>query len=154
MPRSFSGIFASGFLLLAATMAAFAAAQVQAPAEQTLPATDINRESNNPAKQAIRARQAQERDNAGQKAADEDTASQQSGPVSDIAQLLERVEAALRSDPRTQQLGIDVRLEEQDLVALHGAVPSVESRTAVMDVASKVAGATRVRNHLIVSAKK
>jgi osmotically-inducible protein OsmY len=140
-----------GLLLLAAT--AWSMAQPPEPAEPTLPATDINRESNNPAKEAIRAKEAQEKDKAKQ-AAVQESAKPVAGPVSDAAQLVRSVESALRNDTRTAQLGIQVRVDEQDQIGLHGSVPTTESRNAVIDVAAKVAGAARVKNHLVVGGKK
>jgi osmotically-inducible protein OsmY len=137
-------------MLLAAT--AWSMAQVPEPAEQTLPATDINRESNNPAKEAMKAKEAQEKDKAKQEAVAQESA-RPAGPVSNAAQLVRSVEAALRNDTRTAQLGLQVRLDEQNLIGLHGSVPSIESRTAAIDVAAKVAGAARVRNHLVVRGK-
>ena len=59
-----------------------------------------------------------------------------------------------RSDTRTATLGITVKLDEQNLIGLHGSVPSIESRAAVTDVAAKVAGAARVRSHLVIAGKK
>jgi hypothetical protein len=129
-------------------------AQVPESAEPTLPATDINRESNNPAKEAIKAREAQEKDRAKQDAVAEEDSPLPSGPVLEAAQLVRRIETALRNDTRTARLGIDVRAEESNLIGLHGSVPSVESRTAVIDLAAKVAGAARIRNHLVVAEKK
>jgi hypothetical protein len=59
MARHVSSVFVSvGLMLLTGT--ALSMAQVPDPAEQTLPATDINRESNNPAKEAIKAKEAQD----------------------------------------------------------------------------------------------
>jgi osmotically-inducible protein OsmY len=152
MGRSLSGVAASAVLVLLGTATVSVVAQVKEPAEQILPATDINRETNNPAKQAIKARQAQEKDKAQVKAAEEETVPLQPGPVADSAQLVQRVNAALRNDARTAKLGIDAR-QEEDLIALHGTVSSVETRAAVIDLAAKVAGATRIRSHLIVTKK-
>jgi osmotically-inducible protein OsmY len=153
MVRSTSGVLASGLLLLAAA-AAMSMAQVPDPPEPTLPATDINRESNNPAKEAIKAREAQEKDRAKQDAVAEEDSPLPSGPVLENAELVRRVEAALRNDARTAKLGVEVRVEESNLIGLHGSVPSIDSRTAVMDLAAKVAGAARLKNHLVVSGKK
>jgi osmotically-inducible protein OsmY len=154
MGRSASGVVASGLLLLLATTAALSMAQVPDPSEQTLPATDINRESNNPAKEAIKAREAQDKDKAKQEAVVEDSPPEPLGPVSDNAQLARRIEAALLNDVRTAKLGITVSLDEQNLIGLHGSVPSVQTRTAALELATKVAGTARVKNHLVISAKK
>jgi hypothetical protein len=154
MGRSASGVLVSGLLVLLATTTALSMAPLPDPAEQTLPATDINREGNNPAKEAIKAREAQAKDQAQQEAVANESPPPPAGPIPDSAQLVRRVEAALRSDARTAKLGIVVKLEEQNLIGLHGSVPSIESRTAVLDLATKVAGAARVRNHLVVAAGK
>jgi len=57
-------------------------------------------------------------------------------------------------DARTEKLGVAVRLDADKRVGLHGSVPSPDSRAAVIAVATKVAGADRIRSHLVVTRKK
>jgi hypothetical protein len=64
------------------------------------------------------------------------------------------VETALRNDTRTARLGITVKLDEQNLIGLQGSVPSIESRSAVIEVAAKVAGAARVRDRMVITGRK
>jgi hypothetical protein len=124
------------------------------PGEQTLPATDMNRESNNPAKEAIKAREAQDRDKAKQEAATEERPTSPLGPVADSGQLVRSIDTALRNDVRTAKLGITVKLDEQNLIGLHGSVPSPESRAEVIALAAKVAGAARLKDDLVITGKK
>src|SRR6185369_5795510 len=88
-PTRFDAMYrtTAGVLILMAAAVAPAADQ-PAPGDQTLPATDINRESNNPAKAAIKAREAQNKDKAKQEAVAEETAAPPAGPVADPAQLV------------------------------------------------------------------
>lgn len=65
-------------------------------------------------------------------------------------QLARNVEQALRQDARTANLGVAVSVDESQVIGLHGLVPSRESRTLAEDIAGRVAGARRVRSHLVV----
>jgi hypothetical protein len=139
---------AAGVLMLLTAAAVLPAAPE--PGETTLPPADLDRESNNPAKAAIKARQAQDKEKAEQKAAAEQAEVSQSVPLASNTQLVQSVEDALRKDIRTAKLGVAVKLDEERLIGLHGSVPSIESRTTVIEVAAKVAGAARVKSHLVV----
>jgi osmotically-inducible protein OsmY len=66
------------------------------------------------------------------------------------AQLARSVERALREDPRTADLGVAVSVDAAQVIGLHGLVPTRESRTMAEELASRVAGAKRVRSHLVV----
>jgi osmotically-inducible protein OsmY len=66
------------------------------------------------------------------------------------AQLIRDVEAALKSDTRTANLGIVVSSADAGTIVLQGLVPAREIRTAVQNVASKVQGVNRVDNRLLV----
>lgn len=66
------------------------------------------------------------------------------------AQLVRSIEQALREDPRTANLGVAVSVDAAQVIGLHGLVPTRESRTVAEDLASRVAGATRVRSHLVI----
>ncbi|MEO6185924.1 MAG: BON domain-containing protein [Steroidobacteraceae bacterium] len=59
------------------------------------------------------------------------------------------VEAALKADTRTSNLGITVS-GTQDTVVLQGLVPTREDRALVQAVAGKVKGVTRVDNRVTV----
>jgi osmotically-inducible protein OsmY len=63
-------------------------------------------------------------------------------------QLVREVEAALRADPRTANLGVTVSINEQKDIGLHGLVPSGQDRMNAQIVASRVKGVTRVDNRL------
>jgi osmotically-inducible protein OsmY len=69
---------------------------------------------------------------------------------SEAARLARRVEDALKKDERTAHLGVTVIVDDQQLIGLHGLVPTRESRTLAESVASKVAGPGRIRNHLVI----
>jgi osmotically-inducible protein OsmY len=71
----------------------------------------------------------------------------------EAGQLARRVEAALKSDQRTANLGVTVLIDDQQRVGLHGLVPTRESRAVAESVAGKVAGAGRIRNHLELPGK-
>jgi osmotically-inducible protein OsmY len=139
---------ASGGLVLLIATAVMAAAPE--PGETTLPPTALDRESNNPAKAAIKAREAQDKEKAEQKAAAEEAPPAQEVPLASNAQLVQSVHAALRKDAQTAGLGVEVKLDEAKLIGLHGTVPSIESRSAAIAVATKVAGATRIKSYLVV----
>jgi osmotically-inducible protein OsmY len=145
---------APGIVLLLASGGVWSATQMPEPGAATLPSTAIERESNNPAKAAVKAKEAMAREKTEQKAAAEESPPAQPGPLADNTQLVQSVEAALRNDPRTAALGVGVKLDENRLVGLHGVVPSLRSRTTVIDVATKVAGAARVKSYLEVRQKK
>jgi hypothetical protein len=90
------------------------------PGQAALPATDLNRESNNPAKAAIKAKEALDKEHAERNAAANQSAASEVGPVADTAQLVDKVAAALRNDVRTAKLGIAVQLDDEKLIGLHG----------------------------------
>jgi osmotically-inducible protein OsmY len=64
--------------------------------------------------------------------------------------LVSDVEAALKRDQRTANLGVSVSIDDKQVIGLHGLVPSRASRTAAEDVAGRVAGVKQVRSHLVV----
>jgi osmotically-inducible protein OsmY len=64
------------------------------------------------------------------------------------AQLVRDVEAALRNDPRTADLGVTVSIDEQQTIGLHGLVPSSTASATAQSVASKTRGVKKVSNHL------
>jgi osmotically-inducible protein OsmY len=141
---------ASAVLMLLAGGIVLSAAPDFVPGDQTLPPTDINRESNNPAKAAIKAKEALEKEKSEREVVAAEAPAPQAGPVADSAQLARSVEAALRSDARTAKLGVTVQLDGERLIGLHGTVSSVDSRAAVISVATKVAGAARIKSYLEV----
>jgi len=63
-------------------------------------------------------------------------------------QLVRDVEAALRNDPRTADLGISVSIDEQQTIGLHGLVPSSAASATAQNVASRTRGVKKVANHL------
>ena len=63
-------------------------------------------------------------------------------------QLVRDVEAALRNDPRTADLGVTVSIDEQQTIGLHGLVPSATASTTAQSVATKTRGVKKVSNHL------
>jgi len=154
MKRVAASVLVAGAVLLGSAPAVSQEAAPLPPPDPVLPATDINRERNNPAKEAIRAKEAQDKDRARDQAAAEADPPPPIGPVADNAQLVRLVEAGLRNDSRTAALGVTVRVDEQGLIGLHGNVPSDSGRVAAMEVAKKVTGAARLRNHLVVVEKK
>lgn len=64
--------------------------------------------------------------------------------------LVREVESALKQDRRTASLGVAVSVDEQQVIGLHGLVPSRESRAAAEEVAAGVDGVRRVSSHLVV----
>jgi osmotically-inducible protein OsmY len=66
------------------------------------------------------------------------------------AQLVRDVEAALRRDRRTADIGIAVSIDDQQVIGLHGLVASRESRRAAEDVAARVKGVRQVVNRLVL----
>ena len=75
-----------------------------------------------------------------------ETSSPDAVPAS--VQLVRDVEAALRSDPRTADLGVSVSIDEQQTIGLHGLVPSTAASSTALSVASKTRGVKKVVNHL------
>jgi len=65
-------------------------------------------------------------------------------------QVVRDVESALKGDSRVSNLGITVSSADGRTVVLQGLVPSRDTRTAVQNVVSKVAGVSRVDNRLLV----
>lgn len=68
-----------------------------------------------------------------------------------VPALVRSVETALRADPRTTNLGILVSIEGQDVIGLHGLVPSRESGAAAEQVAARVQGVGRVSSQLVIA---
>lgn len=73
-------------------------------------------------------------------------------PVKDqrAVQLAGSVEAALRADKRTANLGVAVSSADGKVVVLHGLVPTRESRSTLLEVASKVDGVSWVDNRVLL----
>lgn len=69
-------------------------------------------------------------------------------------QLVRQVEAALRADPSTAELGVAVSIDDAGVIGLHGLVPSGDSRTAAERVASRVTGGQGLRNHLAIPGER
>jgi osmotically-inducible protein OsmY len=67
------------------------------------------------------------------------------------AQLVRDVEAALRQDRRTADIGIAVSVDDQQVIGLHGLVASRESRRVAEDVAARVKGVKQVVNRLVIA---
>jgi osmotically-inducible protein OsmY len=68
-----------------------------------------------------------------------------------VPELVRVVEAALRADSRTRNLGVVVSIDAEDVIGLHGLVPSKESRAAAEQVARGVEGVQRVSSRLVVA---
>jgi osmotically-inducible protein OsmY len=66
-------------------------------------------------------------------------------------QLVRDVEAALRADPRTSNLGVVVSIDAGEVIGLHGLVPSRDSRAVAEQVAAGVRGVQRVSSRLVVA---
>ena len=64
--------------------------------------------------------------------------------------VVSEVEDALRQDRRTADLGIAVSVDDEQVIGLHGLVPSRESRAAAEEVAARVDGVERVNSTLMV----
>lgn len=64
--------------------------------------------------------------------------------------LVHEVERALKQDRRTTSLGVAVSIDDDQVVSLHGLVPSRESRAAAEEVAARVSGVKRVSSRLVV----
>jgi osmotically-inducible protein OsmY len=79
-----------------------------------------------------------------------DRSPQQQLVAQQATQLVRDVEAALKADPRTANLGITVSSAAPDKVVLQGLVPSSENRTVVQSVVSKVRGVAQVDNRLMI----
>lgn len=69
-------------------------------------------------------------------------------------QLVREVEAALRADPKTANLGVAASIDENGVIGLHGLVPSREDRDRAERVATQVAGARQLKNHLAVPGER
>lgn len=80
----------------------------------------------------------------------EDRSPQEQQAVQQSAQLVRDVEAALKADSRTANLGIAVSSAEPNSVLLQGLVATRESRTTVQDVVSRVKGVRNVDNRLLI----
>jgi osmotically-inducible protein OsmY len=123
-----------GMIVLLATVAPVAgAAQVEPP--PLAPPSGIDREENNPAKAASKAKEAQQKDE-----------QQDAALGASAAALTQRVEVALLRDAATAKLGIQVSVDENQIIELRGTVPSTAGRVAAERVATAVDGATRIRN--------
>lgn len=64
--------------------------------------------------------------------------------------LVHEVERALKQDRRTTSLGVAVSIDDDQVVSLHGLVPSRESRAAAEEVTARVSGVKRVSSRLVV----
>ncbi len=64
--------------------------------------------------------------------------------------LVREVERALKADRRTADLGISVSIDDQQVIGLHGLVPTRESRAAAEEVAARVDGVQSVSSRLVV----
>jgi osmotically-inducible protein OsmY len=122
-------------LVLVATAAPVAGAAQQAEPPPLAPPSGIDREENNPAKAASKAREAHQKDEQRDAALD-----------ASASALMQRVEVALLKDPATAKLGIQVSVDENQVIELRGAVPSTAGRVAAERVATAVDGATKIRN--------
>lgn len=60
------------------------------------------------------------------------------------------IEEALKQDSQTAQLGILLSVDANEVIGLHGLVPSQQSRATAEKVARRAAGTQRVRNYLVV----
>lgn len=63
--------------------------------------------------------------------------------------LVRAVELALQRDARTAQIGVAVSIDDEGVIGLHGLVSSAESRALAEQVAARVEGVSRLRNHLL-----
>lgn len=72
----------------------------------------------------------------------------QAAPVT--SPLVREVERALKADRRTAHLGVSVSIDEQQVIGLHGLVPTRESRAAAEEVAARVDGVQSVSSRLVV----
>lgn len=68
-----------------------------------------------------------------------------------VPEVVREVESALRADPRTRNLGVVVSIDAEEVIGLHGLVPSRESRAAAEQVAGRVEGVKRVSSRLVVA---
>lgn len=80
----------------------------------------------------------------------QDRPPQEQAAIAQASQLVREVEAALKADARTANLGVTVSAATADVVVLQGLVPSREHRTTVQIVVSKVSGVKQVENRLLV----
>lgn len=77
-----------------------------------------------------------------------ETATEGSTPAAPAVETTRHIEQALRSDPRTANLGVAVSMDEERVIGLHGLVPTAANRWEAELVARGAAGSFRVRNHL------
>lgn len=63
---------------------------------------------------------------------------------------LPAIEAALKQDSQTAELGILLSVDGNQVIGLHGLVPSAQSRAAAEQVARRAAETHRVRNYLVL----
>jgi osmotically-inducible protein OsmY len=124
---------AHGIVVLLASAGSVAGAAQQPVRDLSVPPGALDLESNNPVKQASRASDALEKDD-----------------ESEDMRLAKRVEDALRKDASTGDLVVAVTVDARRVVALHGLVPTSESRSAAQGVASAVQGVDKVDNQLVV----
>lgn len=76
----------------------------------------------------------------------------QASPLSTQAlALVHEVERALKQDRRTTSLGVAVSIDDDQVVSLHGLVPSRDSRAAAEEVAARVSGVKSVSSRLVVA---
>lgn len=149
-------------LILLLTALASAPLVAQQPGKLGLPPTSIDLEQNNPAKAAASAKAAAKSDaikDAG--GITEIPATVAVGDVDDktaqaqaeSARVLRSVDAALRADPRTAELGLRLTMDNNGAIAMRGDVPSKQSRAAAESIATKTAGPNRVENRIVVTTK-
>lgn len=144
-------------------LAALAAPVIaQEPGKLGLPPTSIDLEQNNPAKAAASAKVASKNDAI--KAAGEltelpatiaagDPDDQVAQAQMESARIFRSVDEALRTDPRTAKLGVRLTMGNNGTIAMHGDVPSKQSRAAAEAIATKAAGPGRIENHISVTSK-
>jgi len=65
--------------------------------------------------------------------------------------LVREVEQALKADRRTANLGVAVSVDADQVIGLHGLVPTRESRAAAEEIAARVDGVQSVSSHLMVA---
>lgn len=65
--------------------------------------------------------------------------------------LVREVERALKADHRTANLGVAVSIDADQVIGLHGLVPTRESRAAAEEIAARVDGVQGVSSRLMVA---
>lgn len=65
--------------------------------------------------------------------------------------LVREVERALKADRRTANLGVAVSIDAEQVIGLHGLVPTRESRAAAEEIAARVDGVQSVSSRLMVA---